>query len=136
MQIAFIINIQFDTQPQCKKEASYYSWVDSFSYCISMKICQLQLFFLWMATMLLCYNEIVDIFFIKFTCLKFYHFLISKKHQWMICNRQSGLGLLPITKLNITVVNQDHTYQDHICSMCPRSIELYSSIMPSHNDEL
>ena len=28
----------------------------------------------------------------------------------MIYNRQSGLGLLLITKLNITVVSQDHTY--------------------------
>ena len=32
-------------------------------------------------------------------------------------------------------LKQDHTYQDHFCSMCPRSFELYSSITTSHDEE-
>ena len=31
---------------------------------------------------------------------------------------------------------QDHTYQDHFCSMCPRSLELSSSYTTNHDDEL
>ena len=39
-----------------------------------------------------------------------------------------GSGSWLMTTLRIVVLNQDHTYQDHFCSMCPRSFELHSSI--------
>ena len=35
-----------------------------------------------------------------------------------------------------TLKLQDHTYQDHFCSMCPRSLELSSSYTTNHDDEL
>ena len=34
-----------------------------------------------------------------------------------------------------TLKLQDHTYQDHFCSMCPRSLELSSSYTTNHDDK-
>ena len=41
-------------------------------------------------------------------------------------------GINGLKTLNL----QDHTYQDHFCSMCPRSLELSSSYTTNHDDEL